>query len=112
MERLAASLAGALGGGNSTGSLPGGGTTEAWLSRAFPSALHADEDGGGGGSRLVPVLPHALDEHVPALVGPLRLSVSGEGAGDGGDSCSSLLEFSEPEDRFVALTHLRHGTPY
>lgn len=57
-------------------------------------------------SRLVPVQPHALDGHAPALVGPLPvLTLNGDeaGAAPGG----GLQEFLDTSDRVVDVAVLR-----
>ena len=84
-------------------------TTRSWLKRALPAAQQRRLPGGGGGGRLLAVQPHALDEHVAALVGPLPLAEAGEGAAEPHRTASSLMEFSDAGDRFVGLALLRRA---
>jgi len=83
--------------------------SSAWLKRAFPSPRQRGLSGDEGGGRLLAVHPHALDEHVPALVGPLLLAVAGdeEGGNKGSKRADSLLEFSESGEHFMELAILR-----
>ena len=85
--------------------------SRAWLKRAFPSARQRGPSDDVGGGRLLAVHSHALEEHVPALVGPLSLAVAGNGDGGAGNKsgkqADSLLEFLEPGERFVELAVLR-----
>ena len=91
----------------SDGSTDESSNTTAWTQRAFPSAKpsHADA-ASGGGSQLVAVQPQALDEHAPALVGPLPLTAAGGGP-EQEDPATSLQDFAEAADAFVDVTLLR-----
>ncbi|KAK9817682.1 hypothetical protein WJX72_000600 [[Myrmecia] bisecta] len=83
-------------------------TTEAWLQQVFPSPLPAPRHNGerpaSARASVVTVRPHALEEHAPALVGPLPIQ-----APDG--DVASVLELvgEEDEDPIVGLTALRYG---
>ena len=57
----------------------GGSSSEAraWVQRALPSYSPPSSRGGA----IVRIRPHALDEHSPALAGPLPMLVPGGGAG-------------------------------
>ncbi|KAG7667001.1 hypothetical protein Ndes2526B_g04509 [Nannochloris sp. 'desiccata'] len=72
-------------------------TAEAWLQRAFQPVSSFLPGGGAGGNigeeeSNVPELhvcrPHALEDHSPALVGPLLIGTAEEGAGDSQSSGS------------------------
>lgn len=72
----------------------------AWLQQAFPSLGHADTSSALGS---VTCHPAALDEHAPALQGPLHLTAPGGARHD------SLLDFLDADDDVVACQMLGSG---
>ena len=105
---LASSVsADAAGGGGSSSS--GSSEARAWVQRALPSSPSPS-------SSILRIRPHALDEHSPALAGPLPLIVPGSGSGSGrgksgGEKVASTHHLCPPGDAAagLALLALRPG---
>ncbi|KAL4436121.1 hypothetical protein ABPG77_005569 [Micractinium sp. CCAP 211/92] len=77
---------------------------EAWLQRAFSqlsTPQHLDFAPG-----MVQSVPHALDEHVPALAGPLRVVSAGQPPGE---QASQLVQMAGGSDAAQALLLTRYA---
>lgn len=103
VEQLAAACEGAAAG-------EAGPNAEAWLQRAFQPLSTAQEPAFGSGLTLS--VPHALDDHVPALAGPLPVSSADGSAGEqqqqpGGGS--PLMRLAGGADAAAALLLSRFG---
>ncbi|CAL8462438.1 g1971 [Coccomyxa elongata] len=75
-------------------------TTQAWLQQALSGPVSERENSVASG--VVSVQRHALDEHAPALSGPLAVACAEGPAG-------SFLEWTQEEDKAVSLCAIWFG---
>ncbi|KAL4422420.1 hypothetical protein ABPG75_008617 [Micractinium tetrahymenae] len=78
---------------------------EAWLQRAFAQLATPQDPAFASG--MVQSVPHALDEHVPALAGPLPVACAGQQQGE--QQASQLVQMSGGSDAAQALLLTRYA---